>query len=277
MPCLKKARVAPSVAPGFARPSYAVKKETDGVSDDDCPISTMLNGVNCLPQPNVPKPSASPYLSCDESADPGGPRPTMQPSCGAGVATSTRVEAAPSRGSGVPSSTHVAPSRGVGVATSTHVEAAPSSGLTCVGTSTRVEEAGYMDRKSFRDAKDKANEFNKQLRRAPHDVRAHWESTLKDKARFDPERYAFGLSTTTCNTHMLLVVTCDCCFVGIDIMTCDCRLICYQHHDMRLLLPLYRDTILFRLKIALQSTRDVVTISLCRHTDPKRPMYVPYR
>ena len=30
-------------------------------------------------------------------------------------------------------------------------------------------------------------------------------------------------------------------------MTCDCRLICYQYHDMRLS---HRDTILFRLKIS---------------------------
>ena len=59
-PCVKKARVAPSsVHIWTARPSAAVKTETDTLSDDDAPLTHMMNGVNCLPKPSA-APSAHP-------------------------------------------------------------------------------------------------------------------------------------------------------------------------------------------------------------------------
>ena len=106
-PCVKKARVAPSsVHIWTARPSAAVKTETDTLSGDDAPLIHMMNGVNCLPKPSV-APSVGPFGRDEGIADRGRPnssvgaanigekrRLSTSPSCEADVVTSTHVEAA---------------------------------------------------------------------------------------------------------------------------------------------------------------------------------------
>ena len=216
-PCLKRARVAPSGVPYWtARPSAAIKMETDAGSDDDEPLSAMMNGVNCLPKPSV-APSVGPFGRDEGIADRGRPssgvgpsvahivekrQPSRSPSCEADVVTSTHVEAARSM------DRHVA-------------NGAPS---TNESPSTHVEEAASSN-KQFKDSKEKGNAFVRQLRAAPADVKALWENEFKDLHRTHPKRYAFGISRTTCNTQICLVVTCDCCFVGIHSLSIDFALL----------------------------------------------------
>ena len=77
----------------------------------------------------------------------------------------------------------------------------------------------------IKDAKEKGNEFSKQLRRAPPYVRAKWDNEIKDLRRNHQKRYALVISRTTCNTQICLVVTCDCCFVGIHSLSIDFALL----------------------------------------------------
>ena len=212
-PCVKKARVAPSsVHIWTARPSAAVKTETDTLSGDDAPLIHMMNGVNCLPKQSV-APSVGPFGRDEGIADRGSRvrvrvrvrapqswfekrQPSRSPSCEADVVTSTHVEAARSM------DRHVA-------------NGAPS---TNESPSTGVEEVASSN-KQFKDSKEKGNASPRQLRAAPADVKALWENEFKDLHRTHPKRYAFGISRTTCNTQMCLFV----CFVGIHGLTCDCR------------------------------------------------------
>ena len=191
-PCVKKARVAPSsVHIWTARPSAAVKTETDTLSGDDAPLIHMMNGVNCLPKQSV-APSVGPFGRDEGIADRGSRvrvrvrvrapqswfekrQPSRSPSCEADVVTSTHVEAARSM------DRHVA-------------NGAPS---TNESPSTHVEEVASSN-KQFKDSKEKGKAFPRQLRAAPADVKALWENEFKDCYRKCPKfRYAFGISRTT--------------------------------------------------------------------------------
>ena len=204
-PCVKKARVAPSsVHIWTARPSAAVKTETDTLSGDDAPLIHMMNGVKCLPKPSV-APSVGPFGRDEGIADRGRPNSSVG---AANIGEKRRLSTSPSGEADVVTSTHVEAAR----YTDRHV--ANGTPSTNVSPSTHVEAAASSD-KQFKDAREKANEFSKQLRRAPPDVKAKWDNELKDLHRHDPRRYAFGISRTTWNTRMCFVVTCDCCFVAI--------------------------------------------------------------
>ena len=204
-PCVKKARVAPSsVHIWTARPSAAVKTETDTLSDDDAPLIHMTHGVNCVPNPSA-APSVGPYGRDEGIADRGRPNSSVG---AANIGEKRRLSRSPSCEADVVASTHVEAAR----YTDRHV--ANGTPSTNVSPSTHVEAAASSD-KQFKDAKEKANLFQKQLRRAPPEVRDRWENELKQLHVTDPKRYAFGISRTTWNTRMCFVVTCDCCFVAI--------------------------------------------------------------
>ena len=209
--CAKKARVAPPSGHIWtARPSAAVKTETDTLSGDDAPLIHMMNGVKCLPKPSV-APSVGPFGRDEGIAD-----------RGSRVRVRVRVRAPQScfekRQPSRSPSTHVEAARSM----DRHVaNGAPS---TNESPSTHVEEVASSN-KQFKDSKEKGKAFHRQLRAAPADVKALWENEFKDCYRKCPEfRYAFGISRTTWNTRMCFVVTCDCCFVAINIMTCGYRI-----------------------------------------------------
>ena len=219
-PCLKRPRLEQSgVSYCTARPTVAikteeVKREMDDESGDDVPVSYMrlpsasMDGASCPPTPRytreydlptpekldkdrVPRPSSISGVSREVHSQK--PRPSRAPS--------KRVDA-------------------VGYMDMHVANEAPSPN---VSPSTHVEEAASSN-EPWKNAKDKQNAFQRQLRRAPPDVVARWNNELVHLNRNDPNRYAFGISRTTWNTRMCFVVTCDCCFVAINIMTCGYRI-----------------------------------------------------
>ena len=213
--CAKKARVAPPSGHIWtARLSAAVNKETDTSSENDAPLIHMTHGVNCVPNPSA-VPSVGPYGRDEGIADRGRPNSSVG---AANIGEKRRLSRSPSCEADVVTSTHVEAAR----YTDRHV--ANGTPSTNVSPSTHVEAAASSD-KQFKDAREKANEFRKQLRRAPPDVRATWDNEIKDLRRNHPKRYAFGISRTTCNTQICLVVTCDCCFVGIHSLSIDFALL----------------------------------------------------